>query len=59
MGVPIIGPLIGGVIGVLAHDLFIGDTLYARRSQLLLGDTAQIPPPGPDTQESKTLQRKE
>jgi glycerol uptake facilitator len=28
--IPIVGPLIGGVIGVLLYDLFIGDVLHAR-----------------------------
>jgi len=28
--VPIVGPLIGGVIGVIIYDLFIGDVLHAR-----------------------------
>lgn len=28
--VPIVGPLIGGVIGVFLYDLFIGDVLHAR-----------------------------
>ena len=28
--VPIVGPLIGGVIGVLIYDWFIGDVLYAK-----------------------------
>ena len=28
--IPIVGPLIGGVIGVLIYDLFIGDVLHAR-----------------------------
>lgn len=28
--VPIIGPLIGGIIGVLVYDLFIGDVLHSR-----------------------------
>src|ERR1019366_7355173 len=28
--VPIVGPLIGGVLGVLIYDLFIGDGLHAR-----------------------------
>ncbi|GHG48157.1 aquaporin [Sinomonas cellulolyticus] len=28
--VPIVGPLIGGVIGVLVYDWFIGDVLHAR-----------------------------
>lgn len=56
--VPIIGPLIGGVIGVLVYDLFIGDILHARNSQVLPGGAAQTPPPGPNTQEPETLQRK-
>lgn len=28
--VPIVGPLIGGVIGILLYDLFVGDVLHAR-----------------------------
>jgi len=28
--IPIIGPLLGGIIGVLLYDLFIGDVLHAR-----------------------------
>jgi len=28
--IPIVGPLIGGVIGVVVYDLFIGDVLHAR-----------------------------
>ncbi|MFJ8632481.1 MIP/aquaporin family protein [Streptomyces sp. NPDC093568] len=28
--IPIVGPFIGGVIGVLVYDLFIGDVLHAR-----------------------------
>jgi glycerol uptake facilitator protein len=31
--IPIVGPLAGGVIGVLIYDLFIGDVLYARLKQ--------------------------
>jgi glycerol uptake facilitator protein len=48
--VPIIGPLIGGVIGVLLYDLFIGDVLHSRglkpepvgrtRDDEVLGSTA-------------------
>ena len=56
--VPIIGPLIGAVIGVLVYDLFIGDILHARSSQVLPGGAAHAPPPGPHTQEPETLQRK-
>jgi glycerol uptake facilitator protein len=28
--IPIVGPLIGGVIGVVVYDLFIGNVLHAR-----------------------------
>ncbi|MCN9241809.1 MIP family channel protein [Streptomyces sp. RY43-2] len=28
--IPLVGPLIGGVLGVLAYDLFIGDVLHLR-----------------------------
>jgi glycerol uptake facilitator protein len=28
MWVPIVGPFIGGIIGVLVSDLFIGDVLH-------------------------------
>jgi glycerol uptake facilitator protein len=28
--IPIVGPLIGGVVGVIIYDLFIGDILHAR-----------------------------
>ncbi|MEV7976501.1 MIP/aquaporin family protein [Streptomyces sp. NPDC086519] len=38
--IPIVGPLVGGVIGVLIYDLFIGDILHAR---LKLGE---LPEPG-------------
>ncbi|MCK8433449.1 aquaporin family protein [Streptomyces sp. D2-8] len=38
--IPIVGPLVGGVIGVLVYDLFIGDVLHARALQ------GQEPEPG-------------
>jgi len=28
--IPIVGPLIGGVVGIILYDLFIGDVLHAR-----------------------------
>jgi glycerol uptake facilitator len=28
--IPIVGPLVGGVVGVVVYDLFVGDVLYAR-----------------------------
>ena len=38
--IPIVGPLIGGVIGVLIYDFFIGDVLHAR---LKLSEDVQGP----------------
>jgi glycerol uptake facilitator protein len=32
--VPIIGPLIGGIIGVILYDLFIGDILHSRGADM-------------------------
>lgn len=40
MWVPIVGPLIGGVVGVIVYDLFIGDILHARKLH------AEAVPPG-------------
>lgn len=31
MWIPIVGPLIGGALGILIYDFFIGDVLHARR----------------------------
>ncbi|MER7901432.1 MIP/aquaporin family protein [Streptomyces sp. NPDC096046] len=38
--IPIVGPLVGGVIGVLVYDLFIGDVLHARALE------GELPEPG-------------
>ncbi|MEU2283508.1 MIP/aquaporin family protein [Streptomyces sp. NPDC013178] len=38
--IPIVGPFVGGVIGVLVYDLFIGDVLHIRTQQ------AELPEPG-------------
>lgn len=38
--IPIVGPLIGGLIGIVVYDLFIGDVL------LLRSELAQLPEPG-------------
>jgi glycerol uptake facilitator protein len=38
--IPIVGPLIGGVIGILVYDLFVGDVLVVR------GELAELPEPG-------------
>ncbi|MFJ4820447.1 MIP/aquaporin family protein [Streptomyces sp. NPDC088801] len=38
--IPIVGPLVGGVIGVLVYDLFIGDVLHVRAQQ------GEAPEPG-------------
>ncbi|MGW2746853.1 MIP/aquaporin family protein [Streptomyces sp. NPDC001450] len=38
--IPIVGPLIGGTIGILIYDLFIGDVLLVR------SELAELPEPG-------------
>ena len=43
--IPIVGPLIGGVIGVVLYDLFIGDILHAR-----LKMSEEVEGPIPETQ---------
>ncbi|MGW7254751.1 MIP/aquaporin family protein [Streptomyces sp. NPDC054834] len=37
--IPIVGPLVGGVIGVLVYDLFIGDVLHIRAQ---LGELPEV-----------------
>jgi glycerol uptake facilitator protein len=62
--VPILGPLIGGIVGVLVYDLFIGDILHARQVQLDQPPRSDAPqatetrPPGPDTPENRPRQRR-
>lgn len=47
--VPILGPLIGAVIGVLLYDWFIGDILHARGPKLApVGRTRESVPEGGD-----------
>ncbi|MET9447359.1 MIP/aquaporin family protein [Streptomyces cinerochromogenes] len=41
--IPIVGPLIGGAIGILVYDLFIGDVLLVR------SELAELPEPGRST----------
>jgi glycerol uptake facilitator protein len=44
--IPIVAPLVGGVIGALLYDWFIGDVLHARKA--LTGAADEVPPePGP------------
>ncbi|PZH19756.1 aquaporin [Streptomyces sp. NTH33] len=38
--IPIVGPLVGGVIGILVYDLFISDVLHIRAQQ------GELPEPG-------------
>ncbi|MGW0627125.1 MIP/aquaporin family protein [Streptomyces sp. NPDC002758] len=38
--IPIVGPLVGGMIGVLVYDLFIGDVLHLR------AEMGELPEPG-------------
>jgi glycerol uptake facilitator protein len=36
--VPIVGPLIGGVVGILVYDFFIGDILHSRNMKAAAGE---------------------
>jgi glycerol uptake facilitator protein len=46
--IPIVGPLIGGVLGVVIYDLFIGDVLHARLKMVqdVAGPIAESALPG-------------
>jgi glycerol uptake facilitator protein len=41
--IPIVGPLIGGIIGVILYDFFIGDVLHARLKAQAAGVTETVP----------------
>jgi glycerol uptake facilitator len=41
--IPIVGPLIGGIIGVLLYDYFIGDILAARLKAAAAGEVEEVP----------------
>ncbi|MFK4148688.1 MIP/aquaporin family protein [Streptomyces sp. NPDC004065] len=42
--IPIVGPLIGGVVGVLVYDLFIGDVLHIRTQEGELPEVGRTRP---------------
>lgn len=42
--IPIVGPLIGGVIGVLVYDLFIGDILHIRAQEAIPAEVGRTKP---------------
>jgi hypothetical protein len=46
--VPIVGPLVGGIIGVLIYDFFIGDILHGRlkMAEDVQGPIAETEPVG-------------
>ena len=46
--VPIVGPLIGAVVGIFAYDFFIGHVLDARARMLLTPEPGLAPPPTTD-----------
>jgi glycerol uptake facilitator protein len=41
--IPIVGPIIGGIIGVLLYDFFIGDVLHARLKAQAAGKPEEVP----------------
>ncbi|WP_431966531.1 MIP/aquaporin family protein [Actinacidiphila sp. bgisy160] len=46
--IPIVGPLVGGVIGVLVYDLFIGDVLHIRAQEGAMAEVGRDRPANPD-----------
>ncbi|GHH84752.1 aquaporin [Streptomyces sulfonofaciens] len=48
--IPIVGPLVGGTVGVLVYDLFISDTLHARAQ---LGEPQEVGRTKPTTTEGE------
>ena len=42
--IPIVGPLIGGVIGVLVYDLLVGDVLHIRAQEAIPGEVGRTKP---------------
>jgi glycerol uptake facilitator protein len=55
--IPIVGPLIGGVIGVLLYDFFIGDILHARLKAQAAGVAEEVPVgrAGPEHETGETV----
>jgi glycerol uptake facilitator protein len=41
--VPIVGPIVGGIIGVILYDFFIGDILHARLKAQAGGQLEEVP----------------
>ncbi|MDM4141461.1 MULTISPECIES: hypothetical protein [Mycobacterium] len=46
--IPIVGPLIGAVVGIVIYDFFIGHVLEARTTMLLTPEPGLAPPPTTD-----------
>lgn len=44
MWIPIVGPLVGGVLGVLIYDLFIGDVLHVRAQRAVAQESGATKP---------------
>ena len=52
--IPIVGPLIGGIIGVLLYDLFIGDVLHARL-KATVAEPVPVGEAGPERETGETV----
>lgn len=46
--IPIVGPLVGAVIGIFTYDFFIGRVLEARATMHLTPEPGLVPPPSTD-----------
>jgi glycerol uptake facilitator protein len=52
--IPIVGPLVGGVVGVLIYDLFIGQVLAARQAPgAPAPEPGRVPPPREEAAEER------
>jgi glycerol uptake facilitator len=55
--IPIAGPLVGGVIGILIYDLLIGQVLVAREAAGEGPEPGRVPPPRAETPEERAAEQ--
>lgn len=57
--IPIAGPLVGGVLGILIYDLLIGQVLAAREAAAEVPEPGRVPPPRAETAEEQAAAREQ
>lgn len=55
--IPILGPLVGGVLGILIYDFLIGKVLAARQAAGEPPETGRVPPPRGEADEERAAER--